>query len=328
MKKYTFDKDFFSIINEINSYWAGFWAADGCVGNDYQNIITLSYKDHEHLKQFKECAKISKEVRVFEKLTGEVQRKYCSLSIYSKNWKEDLLNNFNITPRKTFTYKPPILPRNLLDHFIIGYIDGDGTITLNKNKKLAISVIGTKETLQVIKKRFDEIIKQTDQNSSCGVITKTRNVYVYRISHNPAIIVAQYLKNICDLKLNRKWSLIELAQQSEHINHYWSEVEQKLLIECYNNGLSITKIKEQYMKHRTIRSIKMKIHYLKLDNIIKNKQKQCKWTEEDEQVLRDNYQNMSCIELQQKFFCDRTVSQVESKISALKLKKRKNAKKP
>jgi hypothetical protein len=82
------------------------------------------------------------------------------------------------------------------------------------------------------------------------------------------------------------------------------------------------------MKDRTIRSIKMKIHYLKLSNIIKNKQKQCKWTKEEEQILRDNYQNMNYIELQQKFFCDRTTTQVGSKISALKLKKRKNAKKP
>lgn len=70
-----------------------------------------------------------------------------ALSITSPKICADLLKNFNITNNKSLTLISPELPPELIDAFIIGYIDGDGSIGLynseNTQKFLRISILGT-----------------------------------------------------------------------------------------------------------------------------------------------------------------------------------------
>lgn len=49
------------------------------------------------------------------------------------------------------------------------------------------------------------------------------------------------------------------------------------------------------------------------------------WSAEDEKNIINNYQNMNYLEIQRKFFPDRTPSQVESKITRMRITKRKAA---
>jgi len=60
----------------------------------------------------------------------------------------DLLN-LGIVPRKSKILRFPTkeqIPENLIQHYIRGYLDGDGSVQLHHNC-LSISFVGTKEVL-------------------------------------------------------------------------------------------------------------------------------------------------------------------------------------
>lgn len=323
MKKYTYDENYFSIPNINNTYWAGFWAADGCVSQDYCEILTLSNKDREHLEKLRNDIKLSKEIREFSREDKNAIREYCSLTVYSKQWKQDLNKNYNITPKKTLTLQPPNLTDNhLIDAFIVGYIDGDGSIGLDKNNKIYLQIVGTKKVLEWMKNRFSEIVSFHNKNMTSGCIVPTKNVFTFRISHDPALILLKYLKSINVYKMIRKWNKVDLAVPSQNNKYVWSKEEETLLVNAYKSGYTVKQIKDHYMNHRTILSIKDKLGLLKKEDSSLSKSIQIKWSIEDENKIKENYSNMNYKELQEKYFPNRSPSQVESKISRMKISKR------
>lgn len=140
--KHTHDSTFFSIPNPINSYWAGFIAADGCIQhgtNDNSKWISfcISVKDIDHLYKFKQVTNASQAVRV--------HGKYAYFTVYSQQWAQDLSSNFKIYPRKTLREVPPPLALDLSYHFLRGYFDGDGSVTKSGNQVTFLA--GTKALL-------------------------------------------------------------------------------------------------------------------------------------------------------------------------------------
>ena len=129
-----------------------------------------------------------------------------ALSIKSDNICSDLKTNFNIIPRKSLILTPPnIHNKNEIDSFIIGYIDGDGSVGLYKSKRqksLTISMLGTKEMLEWIQNRFSEILKE-----KLNCIYSNKNIYVLTISDKRARNIFLHYYSINVNKLTRKWSL-------------------------------------------------------------------------------------------------------------------------
>lgn len=131
--------------------------------------------------------------------------------ITSKKICDDLYNNFNITPNKSLTYNPPILDNTFLDCFIMGLIDGDGSIGFQKRKyskdSLYISIVGTKETCLLVKDKFEKIINK--ETSNIFQRNKEKNFYSYRVSdRNARKIFMYFFKQYHDIlpTLKRKWS--------------------------------------------------------------------------------------------------------------------------
>ena len=54
-RQHNVNDDFFNNPNILNCYWAGFIAADGCIGRRNNNVLSigLSSKDKQHLETFK-----------------------------------------------------------------------------------------------------------------------------------------------------------------------------------------------------------------------------------------------------------------------------------
>ena len=186
-------------------YWAGFIAADGNLRKSQAKEISimLNIRDTKHLRKLKKYLKYSGKVNVREyKCTGKV----CRISITNTKLFEDLVTNFNVTPIKSLTLKPP---KNLTKKqslaFIAGYIDGDGSIHTSLGKRsitrqLVLNILGTKKMLCWIKNVFNL------QNKN---LFKIRNIYSFSIGGNR--LVPKTLAPILKLKLpllQRKWSKI------------------------------------------------------------------------------------------------------------------------
>ena len=201
-RKMTLNDYYFDNISPETSYYAGFIAADGNIDKNNKKLtISLSSKDRKHLETFLE--KIESDSKIYEYKTNGFD--ISTIVINSEKICSDLLKNFNITPKKSLTYTPPTFNDNTLkDSFIVGIIDGDGTISFTKSNnktRMYISLIGTFETIMFVKNRFEEILGK----STSSPYKRSENTYTIRISDKTARLIFEHYYSLNIPKLERKW---------------------------------------------------------------------------------------------------------------------------
>lgn len=214
-REYEINDNFFEVPNLINSYWAGFIAADGNISKDYKQLsFGLALKD-----------KIILENMIKDMESNYVIRDYKSheydcvaITITSSKICNDLLVNFNITDNKSLTLIHPNLSNNLIDAFIIGYIDGDGMIGLydaEKQKSLKLSLLGTLSLCNWIKERFS-LLYSKEIGTIFNDKKHNENTFSYTLSDKSARFIYEYLYKIPVPKLERKWN----KEKLEHCINY------------------------------------------------------------------------------------------------------------
>jgi hypothetical protein len=184
-KKYSCDDAFFSQDTPESFYWAGFIAADGCIKKSRGNTqlkIEISVYDLVHLKKFVSAIKFTGKIEnvKWRSTNGVVAR------ITSKQIAQDL-ERFNIVPRKTLIYTFPewLINHPMVNHFMRGYFDGDGSVwfylpKLNKTQVLAFEMLGTENFVNT----YADILKEKcDVNTN---IRKKENIWKGRFSGNQA----------------------------------------------------------------------------------------------------------------------------------------------
>ena len=187
LNKIDFNESFFETIDsEEKAYWLGFIAADGCLSlKIYKMTLSQAEKDLNHLIKFQ------KSIDSNHKLCKRINKKQNTISynllLHSKKMYNDLVDK-GITPRKSLTLKPPLnVPENLIQHWIRGYFDGDGSVHIRKSKNtLRFSITGTKEVLEFINLQNNSFLRVHDSKRSKakkieGSSLKTRNFlhYIY-----------------------------------------------------------------------------------------------------------------------------------------------------
>lgn len=178
--------------------------ADGNITQDKKYLtISLAQKDRAFLESFVNDTKATYSIK-----DGN-SHGYPISSIHFSSLKlcKDLEINFNIIPNKSLTATPPSLNKiEFIDCFIMGLIDGDGSIGFQKRKNkqpgFYISLAGTKDICEFVKNRFEEILNKSTSNLFQK--DKTKNFYSYRISDNNARTIFKFYyenyKNISKLK--------------------------------------------------------------------------------------------------------------------------------
>lgn len=189
-----FDHNFFSTPGQINSYWAGFIAADGCINTGSNRIqIVTHYNDIDHLRQLLTITNCPNKITINKDNSVKV-------GITSKQWQNDLRENYSIIPRKSLILGPPgIKGRQAIKAYIAGYIDGDGSIGYKRNKYwsyLTINIVGTKQLLTWI----------NDSVSVPGTISPKENVFRLDWSNRKAFDIYNELWNPRLPILDRKWN--------------------------------------------------------------------------------------------------------------------------
>ena len=146
LRKYTFNENYFeNIDSQEKAYFLGFMYADGCVAKK-QNFsrITLQERDKEILEKFKILLNYKGSLHYSKRY------KALRLSLFSSKMKQDLIKNGCI-PQKTFKLTfPNWLREDLKRHFIRGYFDGDGCVSLIKGNRFRAAIGAREEFLKVI----------------------------------------------------------------------------------------------------------------------------------------------------------------------------------
>jgi len=210
VSRYIHNKEYFKKLSVNNCYWAGFLAADGSIDSN-KNILTVSLKstDKKHLELLKKELGFTGTLKTV--ITTLKDKKYEATKLYicgAQTLIGDLKNNFNITQNKSLFLNPPNIENSeMAKAFIVGYIDGDGTVCFGKTKQkkryLRLSVLGTKQFLNWINEFLNESYAIGTKN-----INKHKNIYAYQIS---SLMARRVLLDLCKIKvpkLKRKWNKV------------------------------------------------------------------------------------------------------------------------
>ncbi len=224
IKRNKLNSNSLKLTDETNEayYWLGFIMADGHFNlNTNQIQINLAQKDLDHLKKFAN----------FVEYNGELVKPKISISFSEiKSYLED---KFNLSNNKT--YEPCTL-KNLhgdaFFSFIIGFIDGDGTIDVKGYLKLKCH----KSWLY----NLNEMVKfLSDNDFNTGIINSEGLAYV---SLTKIEIMKKIKRKIIDLGLpvlNRKWDRVNFDKFSKTQRSLKNMNE---CLELFNEGLSIKEI--------------------------------------------------------------------------------------
>jgi hypothetical protein len=133
---------FDSVDTEEKAYWLGFLTADGWINYNTRTKsgtvgVELQYGDIEHLKKFNKSLngnyKITDRWRECTLSKSDKLFHYCCIRIFSVTM-YDSLCKLGFTNNKSFeAYIPSDIPDDLLRHYIRGYYDGNGTLSVSNN---------------------------------------------------------------------------------------------------------------------------------------------------------------------------------------------------
>ena len=203
-KKYTVNYDYFkNIDSEDKAYWFGFILADGYVSLDNHYLFGLSIIDKEHLEKFKNTIEYTGSIKSYSKTTNNG---VWSLLVRDKKFVMSLIEK-GVIPRKTmFVTFPDFIDNDLLNHFIRGYWDGDGTVSFLTNTKhhkyyFSASVLGTKMFLEVLSKMLKD---KCGLKSASLYYVKNSHIWSFSRSTLQALKVCNYLYKDASIFLERK----------------------------------------------------------------------------------------------------------------------------
>lgn len=227
-RKYTCNYDYFSKIDTPDkAYWLGMLMADGCVMHtrrlrhlktcdSWQDrfYLQLSLKEDDigHIQKFIKAIGSNHPINIYEYSGKQYNNdgKYGRLIIEDRHLVEDLIA-LGVCEKKTLILKYPNIPPELDSHFIRGYFDGDGCISMsqvgNESPMYEANITSTYEFLK-------EVYKRLPLNSDKEFKPKQRypernnNNWTFRFGGNRQLLrVLNYLykDSTDDVRLDRKY---------------------------------------------------------------------------------------------------------------------------
>lgn len=156
-----FDNTVFDTIDtEEKAYWLGFMYADGYISNNGKTVeLSLKGDDRDHLEKFRVFLKNRNKVKIGKSKCNGKEFSRCRLTMTNKHFHNALVSKGCIPNKSLIITFPDIslfASKELIVHFIRGYVDGDGCISIFQGYS-AISIIGTLEFLEGIKRCFPNL---------------------------------------------------------------------------------------------------------------------------------------------------------------------------
>ena len=206
-RTYSLNENYFDYIDsEVKAYYIGLLYADGYNRED-RNTIVLSLQEEDgyiieklfnELEYQRPLNKLHRKEKYKKIVTGEITSKHMS----------DVIAKYGCVQNKTFKLVfPNWLDKNLYQHFIRGYFDGDGSIVIPKTgfRSCSVKIAGTHNLLIGLQKTL---------NDECDIgiskLTKLGNIYMLQIGGaNKILKVLNYIYKDSTIYLHRKYEQYE-----------------------------------------------------------------------------------------------------------------------
>ncbi len=181
------------------AYILGYFAADGCMYKNPRGSYYISFTscDLELIQKVKKILKASNRIETYQSKQLRWKLRY-TLQIGSKV----VFNKFcelGFSPAKSLKLVFPAIPDNLINHFIRGYFDGDGSVYLRyrrradrKNKIYKILnlrlISGSKSFLESLHKKLIKVGKIQG-----GAICPHSGAYALSYSYNDVVKLYSFM---------------------------------------------------------------------------------------------------------------------------------------
>ena len=155
---YHFDECYFdNIDSQEKAYILGILWADGCNARSKNSIILqLQEKDRELLEAINVLTKNERPLRKQELSKYNPKWQDCYKITWQSKHLSELFESYGMVQKKSLVLEfPRWLTDDLYSHFIRGYFDGDGCISLmkiNKNRSAYVGMVGTRMFLDEVAK--------------------------------------------------------------------------------------------------------------------------------------------------------------------------------
>lgn len=192
--------DAFSIRGREPDFWAGVIAADGCVQGDRTLRLGFKSGDRRFLEEWRSWIGSEHKIsRLTRKLNGRAHEAV-QLCVSSMQLVQDLNKNYNITPRKSLTLKPP---GDITYEYLSGLFYGDGYVSRITDTSWAIGWCGSREVINAVQDVFSDLSRARAGRYTISEACKI----VYRGRFNTEKIARIILEN-SPFEMDRKSELL------------------------------------------------------------------------------------------------------------------------
>lgn len=235
--RYTCNENFFENIDtEAKAYFLGLMFSDGTIEDrpkkgQSRMIICLQKNDEDILKLFKKTINFNGHLRYYCPKNPR-WKKMCQLKLSSDKICQDLIR-LGCVPNKSLILKWPIIPKNLIRHFIRGIFDGDGNIYQNpKTHTFNFSIYGTMDICQSINNYLNKELQLQNKK-----IYSDGNIYVYMAGGNYQVNkIFHYLYDNAHFYLKRKYKYFSKIRKFPSKPHIPNKNQSKYVGVCFNNN--------------------------------------------------------------------------------------------
>lgn len=209
--KNNFNENFFSTESPDAFYLAGFMAADGNIsGRKYEMKIELSERDLLFLERIKNLLQLEGSVKKRLVKNSKRNGEWQDSTNYSLNFSSQQVVNdlkrFNIVPNKTKIYDFPewLMTHTLANHFMRGYMDGDGHLGLRDDKKLRWHLAGNFSFLE----KYQSILERNCNIHHNNISTRSNKLSCLEYTGNIIVSkICRFLYNNSTFHLERKYNI-------------------------------------------------------------------------------------------------------------------------
>ena len=216
------NEQFFEKWSKNNAYIIGLLFADGCVCESkkgFQLSLVSSCKEAKFVENIAKKMESTHNIGLYKSNIG---RCYHVWRVYSKKMCLDLIDK-GCHPRKSLTLTwPNNIPNNdhqILSNFILGYFDGDGSISLTNKGSLQIRFAGTEAFLYQLQQQLQRNVTIKGR----GSLTKkpNENCWVLQFDGNQTpLAIHQFMYQYADFDiiLKRKYETGKFFQSVNHLS--------------------------------------------------------------------------------------------------------------
>lgn len=137
----------FVVWDEFSSYMYGYILGDGSLKREtckrdnrvyhYLRRIEVKSKDRELIQEMSMRLKGADYSRPYKSKNGLIQR----LNFTSEQWVRELLK-LGINPNKSYEPLPIVIPQDCMQHFMRGWFESDGCVSITRGKNLQLYIAG------------------------------------------------------------------------------------------------------------------------------------------------------------------------------------------